>query len=60
MYLLHLNLIGEKNGGIFAELKYLGSFLENSISEKCYTQFYDVGFIVTISSSIFNSGVAFV
>ena len=48
----------EKDGGLFMELKYLGSFIKNGFTEKCYRQFDDIGFIVATSSSIFNNAIA--
>lgn len=50
----------ERNGQVFVKLKYLGSHIKNGISEKCYRNFDDIGFITATSSSIFNNVVAFV
>lgn len=50
----------ETSGQIFVKLKYLGSHIRNGVSEKCYRNFDDIGFITATSSSIFNNVVAFV
>lgn len=50
----------EKSGQVFIKLKYLGSHIKNGLSEKCYRQFDDIGFITATSSSIFNNVIAFV